>query len=574
MSRQQNRFDAVKVSSACSSSWDAMSGTSEKKFCSECNKHVYDFSQLSRREADAIMEASRGNLCARITRTEDGRILSKDPIPVLPVKIQSRRTSHAANLLMSAVLGITPMIMVAPAVHATAYLHNSPHQNPDKTGGVASISGVVTDAMDAVLPNATISLFQNSEEMLTAKSNDEGVYSFQNLKPGNYSLKVRSFGYQTVVSSEIQISEGQSFTLDVKFEAAAKFEALSGVVAMPTKTLRVRYLESPLIVDATVGKSTIAEVDKHSKLIKTELHINSFLKGFQAKTKIDYYHNSYEGEESEFKEGDVVLAFLESRETGQEGFQSSHYQKGLQVLTATEMKTYASRISELRDLTYQRKPTPEEISEWLVRCIQEPVTRWEGVQELDSGFRNLKDRLDEIEQCKKEGKPIPESNANTRLQSTLQLEEKPDREPDPDGKFAEALSVTQKNQLAEILFSTQNFSQDELSLLQLVMNWEKERSIPFVIHQLKQKWSEEFDPTSNLIDILENYFEDDEDFDELISDFEDIEIFEASELTKDDLSPTEKTERQRTNVQALAEQKIALQKIIDAAEMKLRKSTQ
>lgn len=580
MSRQQNRFDAVNVSSACSTSWDTMSGTSQKKFCGECNKHVFDFSQMSRREADAIIEASRGNLCARITRTAEGKILTKEPIPILPVRIQNRRTSPAANLLMSAVLGITPaMITVVPlAVSAATYSQNSSDQNPKTEGGNASISGTVVDTVEAIITDANISLSSDSIVRQTTTSNADGAYSFQNIASGVYAITVTRSGYAPTFVKEIQVGDNQQKIQDIQLREGRLETATLGMSFAPPATLRVRYVQSPLIIDATVGKSSVAEVEKDFKVIRTELQINSFLKGFQATNTVTYYHNVFAEDEATLKEGDTVLAFLEPREKGQEGFRASQYEKGIQVLTSSEMQIYAARIRELRELTYRRNASPDEIAEWLVRCAQEPATRWEGVQELKSGFRNLEYRMERIEQCKKEGKSaFPLDAPETIPSSPRQFEGRIRTDPDPEGKFAEALTIAQKNTLSEILFSTRDFSADDLTLLSLVMKWEKEKTLPFAIHQLKQKWSEDFAPTSALLEMLSEEFGDeaygdDEEFDELVTEFGNITFHEKEELDDEKLSVAEKTELLKANEVSTGQQKNTLQKIIDAAETKLRTS--
>jgi hypothetical protein len=46
MSANKRRLDQLKIVSSCSTDWDSMSGDEKKRFCSECDKFVYDFSQM------------------------------------------------------------------------------------------------------------------------------------------------------------------------------------------------------------------------------------------------------------------------------------------------------------------------------------------------------------------------------------------------------------------------------------------------------------------------------------------------------------------------------------------------
>jgi hypothetical protein len=72
MSANKRRLDQLKIVSPCSTNWDRMSGDEKKRFCSECDKFVYDFSQMTRRQVEAIVSIHRGRMCARITRRPDG----------------------------------------------------------------------------------------------------------------------------------------------------------------------------------------------------------------------------------------------------------------------------------------------------------------------------------------------------------------------------------------------------------------------------------------------------------------------------------------------------------------------
>ena len=64
MSAKKRRLDRLNVISPCSTDWARMSGDEKKRFCSECNKFVYDFSQMTRRQVEAISRFIEGG-CAR-----------------------------------------------------------------------------------------------------------------------------------------------------------------------------------------------------------------------------------------------------------------------------------------------------------------------------------------------------------------------------------------------------------------------------------------------------------------------------------------------------------------------------
>src|SRR5262245_31488056 len=104
MSAKQRKLDKLQVVSPCSTDWDRMSSDEKKRFCSECNKFVYDFSQMTRRQVEAIVSIHRGRMCARITRRPDGSLVTLEAPPVHP--IVARRASPVANATLAALLGL------------------------------------------------------------------------------------------------------------------------------------------------------------------------------------------------------------------------------------------------------------------------------------------------------------------------------------------------------------------------------------------------------------------------------------------------------------------------------------
>ena len=78
MDRSAIELDAVTIASPCTVSWDTMAGDKTKRFCGQCRLHVHDVSQMTRREADALIESAGGRCCLRLWRRPDGRVITKD----------------------------------------------------------------------------------------------------------------------------------------------------------------------------------------------------------------------------------------------------------------------------------------------------------------------------------------------------------------------------------------------------------------------------------------------------------------------------------------------------------------
>ncbi len=85
-------LDSLRVSSPCKASWDDMVGDERVKFCAQCAKNVYNLSAMSREEAEALVQAKEGDLCARMYQRADGTILTTD----CPVGVRKKRVRRGA----------------------------------------------------------------------------------------------------------------------------------------------------------------------------------------------------------------------------------------------------------------------------------------------------------------------------------------------------------------------------------------------------------------------------------------------------------------------------------------------
>ena len=78
MPRFKHPLDHVRVASPCKSDWNQMIGTTQVRFCGQCNLNVYNLSGMTRDQAESLIAANDGRLCVRFYRRRDGSIITQD----------------------------------------------------------------------------------------------------------------------------------------------------------------------------------------------------------------------------------------------------------------------------------------------------------------------------------------------------------------------------------------------------------------------------------------------------------------------------------------------------------------
>jgi hypothetical protein len=111
-------LDNAKIAAACGVPWDTMSGDHRVRFCQECQLHVYNVSEMTRQEAEDLIQRTEGRLCLRLHRRADGTILTQD----CPVGLRMVRRTLAGAFVFTGVLivSILGLAIVLPSDEAAS----------------------------------------------------------------------------------------------------------------------------------------------------------------------------------------------------------------------------------------------------------------------------------------------------------------------------------------------------------------------------------------------------------------------------------------------------------------------
>src|SRR6202050_5228845 len=98
----------------------------------------------------------------------------------------------------------------------------------------SAIVGQVTDATNAAIPGATVTI-TNRETALqrTAKTDDEGRFNFPQLKPGTYTVKVEAEGFDRLQNDNVLSGLGQKQTVNFTLKVAQSNQTVEVSGAAP-----------------------------------------------------------------------------------------------------------------------------------------------------------------------------------------------------------------------------------------------------------------------------------------------------------------------------------------------------
>lgn len=275
--------------------------------------------------------------------------------------------------------------------------------------------------------------------------------------------------------------------------------ARSHRVVMP-QTLLSLYKQSDAILVGRFDKSveeTIAEKRDHSVIkIQKYFDIASSLKGeniklFVLEGSFYRFHAPADGETSadadmgDFEDldiadsddgvrsGDSVLLFLQKKK-GEEGYELTDRSDGIKKMSDADLAVYEKRIGELNYIFDTPNVDQTEVVEWLIRCAEEPATRWEGAFELLQSSERLAWQQKQSPDC-----------IGTFCQNDSDLKNSGRASDAAD--LARLLTDHQRGQLLDIIFSNgqKHFVRGDQELLQLAGQWGDTRMACYLIDKLR-----------------------------------------------------------------------------------------
>jgi hypothetical protein len=173
--------------------------------------------------------------------------------------------------------------------------------------GSATLRGTVRDPAGAVVPNATVTLInERTKDERKTTSGDEGLYVFNALTPGNYTVNVEASGFKTTNASGVAVESNSTRALNVVLEIGQPSETvtvLGGVSAdqLQTETgARENTISAKQIDNLTIVSRSAVELLRILPGVvapdATTIEQTGFVSG--ANSTSQYHVNGLRGEEN------------------------------------------------------------------------------------------------------------------------------------------------------------------------------------------------------------------------------------------------------------------------------------
>ena len=93
--------------------------------------------------------------------------------------------------------------------------------------GTSTITGRVTDASGAVVPNVTVQILQKDTNITShAVTNEDGIYRVPSLQPGAYRVTFESQGFKKTVRDDVEIRTGDTLAVDAALQVGQMTESV------------------------------------------------------------------------------------------------------------------------------------------------------------------------------------------------------------------------------------------------------------------------------------------------------------------------------------------------------------
>jgi len=211
----------LRIASPCPANWESMKGDDRVRFCELCNLNVYNFAELTPRQASRLIAGAEGRLCGRLFLRADGTIITKNcPVGLRAIR---HRVARASGAIFATLVSLSAGVF-AGTRNQTNRLPADPAGSSSGLGvpsQTAMLNGIVTDMNGAAIQDATVTLTDiGKKQKRTTRTDKEGRYAFVVSEFGGYRLRITAPPFKPF-EREMTLHLGDEIKVDAMMEIGA-----------------------------------------------------------------------------------------------------------------------------------------------------------------------------------------------------------------------------------------------------------------------------------------------------------------------------------------------------------------
>lgn len=237
MTKEKFNVDNLRIATPCPVGWQNMAGDDRKRFCASCRLNVYNFSEMTAAEVEALVGSSEGRVCARMFRRADGTVITRDcPVGLAAYR---KRVSLFAGAALSMVIGLFSAGYGQSQENKEKKVVTAAELNISKKPGLngeTRLYGVVLDTNGEAIPDVRVKLLAaDGKNTWSVKTNAEGVFSLPGPRPGSYTVEIEpENGFNGILIKDLEIEAQTLVELNISLEAGSVNVTVGIMADMPT----------------------------------------------------------------------------------------------------------------------------------------------------------------------------------------------------------------------------------------------------------------------------------------------------------------------------------------------------
>jgi carboxypeptidase family protein len=236
MSTKDDPLLHLRIASPCPNEWERMTGDDHVRFCDSCSLHVYNFSEMTSDEIKSLILRTEGRICGRLLRRTDGTIMTRD----CPVGLRAlrQRVSRRAAATFASILSLCSVVLPQALTRDNKTCQQVSTLNIERTKPEndrrPTFTGIVLDRLGAVIVTAELILQEEStKKKRIVRTNDNGVFSFDDVSDGIYTLNVAAPGFKTQQIKEVRLRSDEYSRSEIVLEACEPTVTIGLLISVP-----------------------------------------------------------------------------------------------------------------------------------------------------------------------------------------------------------------------------------------------------------------------------------------------------------------------------------------------------